>query len=405
MAAIISNNKNQDNPMTTDTMREQCAQMTDIELIHALTVDRESFSDQFHDVADHELARRGLSVSDYINQVRIRHNNEPEQESTLWEAVEQIPPILALWETWFFTNSLGQTLYFQKESMWTSVHLVQSEGPPRSSFIESESGLKDVVSKFLNLEPVHDILENEIRLDSWRIVAESNSRELIQILSGMLADKDIPSTVKSQGFRNCACSGGDLKIMVPEEYEKDAKSLVKELDKERDRLYEKASELPEDAPPSEALELYQRLVVLAPDDALVFFNYGTILFESEQWEQAAEAFIHAAYADPGSEENVGNNLAYLEAISEKMIGGTEILHTRAALSTHLGEDPDTIGTLYKQVLEIDPLDAIAHLNLGYLLYQHEGNDWEAASHFQRYLEINPEAEDRTHIEEILNQLQ
>ena len=391
--------------MVTNPIYEQCQRMTDVELIRSLTVDKESFSDEFHNIAGHELGRRGLSVGDFINRVRMRHNMEPEFETTLQEAVEQIPPVLALWETWFFTNALGQTLYFQKEALWTSVHLVQPEGPPRSCFIESESGLKEVVTRFLNLKSVDHILQNEIRLDSWRIVAESDSRELIQIMSGIFADNDIPSTVKSQGFRSCACGGGHLKIMVPEEYEKEARSLVKDLDKERDSLYKKADRIPEDAPASEALELYQRLAVLAPDDALVHFNYGTVLFELKQWEQAAEVFTRSAYADPGSQENLRNNLDYLKAISEKMTGGTEILHTRAALSTHLGVEPEIIGGLYKQILEVDPLDAIAHLNLGYLLYQHEGNDWEAASHFQRYLEINPQAEDRAQIEELLNQLQ
>lgn len=390
--------------MPTDPIREQAEQMSDIELVRALTVDKESFSDQFHDVAEHELGRRGLSVSDFISRVRVRHNMEPEFESKLQEAVEQIPPLLALWETWFFTNALEQTLFFQKEALWTSVHLEQPEGPPRSFFIKSEDGLKDVVERFLNLDPVDHILKNEIRLDSWRIVAESDSREFIRVLSGKLGDNDIPSTVKSQGFRSCACGGGHLKIMVPEEFEKDAKSLVSDLERERDSLYQQAERLPDDAPASEALELYQRLAALAPDDALVHFNYGTILFEMEQWEEAAEAFTRSAYADPGSQENLQNNLDYLEAISEKMVGGPEILHTRAALSTHLSADPEVVAALYKQILETDPMDAIAHLNLGYLLYQHEGYDWEAATHFQQYLEINPEAEDRAQIEEILNQL-
>lgn len=389
----------------TDPIREQCQRMSDRELIRALTVDKVSFSDTFHNVAGHELGRRGLSLGDFINRVHIRHNMEPEIETTLQEAVDRIPPVLALWETWFFTNALEQILFFQKEAMWTSVHLVQPEGPPRSCFIESETGLKEVVTQFLNLKPVDHVLQNEIRLDSWRIVSESDSQDLVRIISGRLADRDIPSTVKSQGFRSCACGGGHLKILVPEEYEGDAKSLIKDLDRERDSLYEQAERLPEDAPLPEALELYQRLSVLAPDDALVHFNYGTILFELDQWEQAAEAFTRSAYANPGSRENLQNNLGYLEVISGKMIGGTEILHTRAALSTHLGLEPEVIGMLYKQILEIDPMDAIAHLNLGYLLFQHEGNDWEAANHFQRYLEIHPEAEDRAQIEEILNQLQ
>jgi thioredoxin-like negative regulator of GroEL len=391
--------------MNTDAMREQCQLMTDIELIHALTVNKDGFSQQFHSLADHELTHRGISLSDFCNKVHVRHNKEPDQETTLQEALDQLPPILTLWETWFFTNCLGQILYFQREAMWTSVHIIQQEGPPRSFFIESEIGLKETVSKFLNLESMDDMLENEIQLDTWRIVYESESQELVRILSGMMADKEIPSTVKSQEFRSCACGGGHLKIMVPEEYEQDAKSLVKELDKERNRLYDEASDLPDDAPASEVMELYQRLSVLASNDALVFFNYGTALFELGQWENAAEAFTHSAHADLRSKENIRNNLAYLEAISEKMPESTQVLHTRAALATHLDFEPESIGALYRDALAIDPTDGIAHLNLGYLLYQHEGNDNEAAAHFKKYLEINLKAEDREHIEEILNQLQ
>ncbi|MBN1779861.1 hypothetical protein JW948_01945 [bacterium] len=388
----------------TDAIRNRCSQMTDIELIHALTVDKNDFSEQFHQIADMELTRRGLTLQDFLNRVRVRINNGPEQASTIQEAVEQIPSLLPLWETRFFTNSLGHVLFFQKEAMWIRVHFDLPEGQNRSFFIESESGLKDAVQQFLNLEPVDVLPDHEIRLDSWRIVAESDSPDLIRIISGMMAENSIPSAVKSQEYRGCACGGGRLKVMVPHHYEKDARHLVKELDKERDKLYDAASGLPDDAAAADAAGIYQRLAVLAPDDAVVLFNYGTVLFDMEHWDDAAEAFTRSAYADLRDEENGRNCLDYLSAISQKRTGSAEILHTCAALSAQLNADPESIAAIYRRILETDPKDGIARLNLAYLLIRHEGSETEAGSHFQKYLEINPEAEDSEQIKAILDQL-
>ena len=387
--------------MESEQLRVQCREKTDEELVRAVTVDKSQFSEAFQESAGHEMFRRGFSLSDYVNRVRVRHNNEDKDESTLLESLDLIPPQLAVWEAWFFTNVLDQTLFFQKEVLWTSVHFIAQDEAPESYFIESDFEVKDIVSRFLQLEDWRDGLENEVHLETWPILVDSNSVSYIRLVSGKLADQEIPSTVKSQGYRNCACGGGHLKILVPKASERDARKVLKELKKETDHLYKEALDMDDSTDTARALSVYARLAVLAPDDALVHFNYGTLLYEQMLYLEAAESFTSSAMADLGNLANLENNIEYLRAISDERPDDTDILHTLAGLLVQKKAQPREIADCFEKILNLNPLDAIAHWSLGYHYYQFEGADDRVRMHFEKYLELMPDAEDRAQVESIL----
>lgn len=387
-----------------DDMRAQCELMRDEELVRAITIEKDQFAPSFYDAVNYEMFKRGFALSDYVNKIRIRHSNGPEIETT-WDAIEsKIPEELSLWEAWFFTNSLEQQLYFQKEAMWTSVHFVAHEEGPESYFIQSDLLMKELVRKFVFLEDWRDGLENDVQLEAWRIVVESDSVDYIKLISGKLADHDIISTVKSQGYRNCACSGGGMyKILVPDEFEIEAKDLMAQLEFETDQLYREAENFTEASDPARELYVYQQLSVLAPDDPFVHYNLGIVLYYQGKYEEAADAFTESAFIDPMNIEMLENNLEYLQEIAQKLPDHLDILHTIAGLLNQKGVPVSEIASVYEKILLQDPMDELAHLNLGYLCYQDEDLESEAIKHFKQYLSLNPNAEDKDEIELIIQQ--
>ena len=388
----------------TEEMRDQCSQMTDEELVRAITIEKEEFSDAFRTVADYEMTRRGVSIADYINRIQTQHNLDPAVETTIDYAVGSLPDEMPIWDAWHFINCLDQRLMIQKEYQWITLIFRDTEMPSESYFIQSSLMVKDVISKFLQLQDWREGLANQIHLENWPILTDSDSMDYIQLVAGKLADQGIPSTVKSLGYMGCACAGGHLKILVPLENEPEAQAVLKELKTETQHLYDEANELPEDVDSAVALPIYRRLAVLAPDDFLVYYNLGTILYEAGELNEAADILAHAAVLGAGDRENFENCVDYLKEIAGQLTNDSEILHTVASFLIQLNAAPEEIASYYEKALVLSESDALAHANLGHLYY-HDGDlDEKATLHFKRYLELEPDAEDREQIEMILDEI-
>lgn len=388
----------------TDEMRDQCSQMTDEELVRAATVDKGTYSDAFRTVADYEMTKRGFSLSGFINTIQMGHNLNSPVEATIEDAVNRLPEEMPIWDAWHFTNCLDQSLFIQKEFQWTTLRFSGLDSEPESYFLQSGLLVKDIVSRFLKLENWREGLENQIHLENWPILEDSDSMDYIKLVSGKLADREIPATVKSLGYRGCACAGGQLKILVPLEMEDRAQAVLSELKKETEHLYDQANALPEQANPDEALPIYRRLAVLAPENVLVYYNLGTILFEAGELKEAADAFSHAAVLGAGDPEHFENCVEYLKEIAETLTEDGDILHTVATFLNQLNADPAEVVAYYEKLLVLSESDALAHVNLGHLYYNDGDQDALAAKHFKRYLELEPDAEDREQIEMILDEI-
>jgi tetratricopeptide (TPR) repeat protein len=90
----------------------------------------------------------------------------------------------------------------------------------------------------------------------------------------------------------------------------------------------------------------------------------------------------------------------LRAISTKSPENIDILHALAALARYEGDTSSEMD-YYRQVLKLDSTESIAHLNLGYLYYHQEDGYEQAEYHFRQFLELEPEAENREAIEDLL----
>jgi Flp pilus assembly protein TadD len=171
-------------------------------------------------------------------------------------------------------------------------------------------------------------------------------------------------------------------------------------------LYRKAEELAKQGDIQQELEVFNHLAKLQPDDEIVFFNRGVLLFNRQRYEEAADSFIQAnSNARKASHlAIVEDSEAYLRQILEILPRSAGIHHALA----HFALNDGNLGEAekhYQNILSLKPDDADAHLNLGYLYYQGDvyQND-RVLKHFQRYLELNPQAEDREAIEAILENL-
>ena len=102
--------------MNNDRMLLKCEEMTDRELVASLTVDKSEYQSEFSSYAKAELNNRGLDLSSFMNKVHCYRNNT--------EEVLDIPSVLeifkeehGLWTSILLVNSIGESLFLQKEHL------------------------------------------------------------------------------------------------------------------------------------------------------------------------------------------------------------------------------------------------------------------------------------------------
>lgn len=121
----------------------------------------------------------------------------------------------------------------------------------------------------------------------------------------------------------------------------------------------------------EAIRLYERVLVLDPQNQYAYYNLGLIDQTRGKDEEAVEEYEHALASDPSFEPALFN-LAIIRAQQ----GNNE-----AAIS------------LYRQVIDVDPSAAGAHLNLGFLLLR-AGERREGRAELAQAVQLDPELESR-----------
>jgi tetratricopeptide (TPR) repeat protein len=193
---------------------------------------------------------------------------------------------------------------------------------------------------------------------------------------------------------------------VPESDLNAAYSVIDEIQKTIDYLYNRAEEFAESGDLLKEFKIYEHLEKLNPNDAVIYFNKGVILFELNKYEEAAAQFIESTVK--GEAENnwevIEDSETYLKQLIEKLPGNTDILHTLAELAMEQEKFTEA-ESYFLKVLFLNPEDKIAHLNLGHLYHHQNHKNGEALKHFKKYLELNPDGEDREEIESIIIDLQ
>jgi tetratricopeptide (TPR) repeat protein len=380
--------------------------MTDQELAAALSVDREQFTGQFHMAAQAELGRRGIRLDEFKNRVTIVDRDGTGRQGTIKEALETCGGPAGPFDILSFINCVGETLTFQPgPSAWVG-HYVD-RGQYRFSFrVDASQNRQQLLQTFLELENWSARATETFDISEWDILLDSRSPERIMGLAGFLAGEQIPLLITDTRFfclaamRQDACHGPPFKIMVPQESLENARGLLGKIDRKVEELHREADQRVREGDRQAELSVLTELIQLVPNDPRVHYRRGALLLEMGHAEAAADAFIASLIHHRGHEALSRAAYQGLEAASSKLPENVHVLHNLATFSALVGLDPDRVEGYYRRIIALSPEDAMAHLHIGYLYYE-QGDDISAYRHLKRYLELDPESEEREAIEQII----
>jgi tetratricopeptide (TPR) repeat protein len=154
----------------------------------------------------------------------------------------------------------------------------------------------------------------------------------------------------------------------------------------------------------EQADLFRKAITLKPDFIEAHFNLGLILIHQKKTEGAAEEFEAVRKINPDFEANgesihqllsvvyreLGKNAEALAALHEglkKQPKSLSMLKALAYLQVHGAQDTEAVPTL-QAILDIDPLDTDARINLAILLQKLRRHD-EAMQNYRLVIEQNP----------------
>ena len=121
----------------------------------------------------------------------------------------------------------------------------------------------------------------------------------------------------------------------------------------------------------EAIDLYQEVLTLDPENKFAFYNLGVIEQTRARLDGAAAYYLDALNIDPVFEPALFN---------------------LAIVRSEQGNLDEAIS-LYQQVIQANPSDAGAHLNLGFLLLQ-DGQVRQGRAELRQAVQLDPALESR-----------
>lgn len=266
---------------------QQCAVMTDRELVRTLTIDRENFQETFLVIAESEREKRALSIEAFIDDVHLSLNDAEGASCTIDQALAKVHSDISLWSIITLTNCMEDAWVIQREvSRWLVHHYVE-EGYATSFFFDATEQLQSTLRRFLSLELWTVDVSHD--LNTWKPVFQSRSPAFLNKI--ILELGDILHTVKTPLFSQD--QKGQLVLLVHPEFEKQAQEIVAENHTKIEQLYDRAEHLAETENAERELRIYDILSELVPDNLAVHYNRGNILLEQERLDEATESLIEA----------------------------------------------------------------------------------------------------------------
>ncbi len=266
---------------------QQCAVMTDRELVRTLTIDRKNFQETFLVIAESEREKRALSIEAFIDDVHLSLNDGEGASCTIDQALAKVHSDISLWSIITLTNCMEDAWVIQREvSRWLVHHYVE-EGYATSFFFDATEQLKSTLRHFLSLELWTVDVSHD--LNTWKPVFQSRSPAFLNKI--ILELGDILHTVKTPMFSQD--QKGQLVLLVHPEFEKQAQEIVAENHTKIEQLYDRAEHLAETENAERELRIYDILSELVPDNLAVHYNRGNILLEQELLDEATESLIEA----------------------------------------------------------------------------------------------------------------
>ncbi len=270
-----------------DQIIQQCAVMSDRELVRTLTIDRKNFQKTFLVIAESEQEKRALSIENFLDNIHLAQNDEEGASCSIKQALAKVHSDIPLWSILTITNCLEDAWVIQREfSQWLVHHYVE-DGYLTSFFFDNTEPLKSTLRRFLSLE--FWSVDVSYDLNTWKPIFQSRSPAFLNKIISELGD--ILHTVKTPLFSQD--QKGQLVLLVHPECEKQAQEIVAENQAKIDQLYDRAEYLAKTKNSEQELRIYSILTELVPDNLAVHYNRGNVLIELDRLDEAAESLIEA----------------------------------------------------------------------------------------------------------------
>ena len=380
-----------------DQIIQQCAVMSDRELVRTLTIDRENFQKAFLVIAESEREKRALSIENFIDDVHLAQNDEEGESCSINQALAKVHSNIPLWSILTITNCLEDAWVIQREfSQWLVHHYVE-DGYTTSFFFATTEQLKSTLRRFLSLK--FWSVDVSYDLNTWKPIFQSRSPAFLNKIISELGD--ISHTVKTPLFSQD--QKGQLVLLVHPEFEKQAQEIVDNNHTKIEQLYDRAEYLARTKNSEQELRIYDILSELVPDNLAVHYNRGNVLIELDRLDEAVESLIEAIVLGlpeigdkidlkPRRGSGVSGNVnpllnlmalsrenneslhypdyiddveILLQHIGEQRLENTRILHGLAIIA----EQKNDIAVAcqhYRDMLAIDPQNKAAQTHLAYL---------------------------------------
>ena len=369
-----------------DRVIQQCAAMSDRELVRTLTIDRENFQETFLVIAESEREKRALSIENFLDNVHLAQNDEEGESCTIDQALAKVHSDIPLWSILTITNCLEDIWVIQREfSQWLVHHYVE-DGYSTSFFFDTTEQLVSTLRRFLFLELW--TVDVSYDLNTWKPIFQSRSPAFLNKIISELGD--ILHTVKTPLFSQD--QKGQLVLLVHPECEKQAQEIAAENQAKIEHLYDRAEHLAKTKNSGQELRIYGILSELVPDNLAVHYNRGNVLIELDRLDEAAESLIEAIVL--GLPE-IGDKVDLKPRRGSGVAGSVNPLLNLMVLSQENKESlhyPDYIDDVEKLLLHIrEQRPENTRILHGLAIIAEQKNDIAVAcQHYRDMLAIDPQ---------------
>jgi tetratricopeptide (TPR) repeat protein len=377
--------------------------MTDDELISVLTVKKENFNDDYRNMVVDELTKRGVNLEEKFKIAKYKFNLQDIENVNVADAYEKVSLLQEPLDVIYFVNYMNEQFAIQKNEGVFVVHQYTPKFGFSSVFFDDETEVKNSLHNFLTL--CEWLPEGAEVMEHWETFAESTSSEYILRLAKMLNAIDINYCVNSVQLVRFSSFNSPYSIVLPVEEVAEAQEVLVKIDELIEHLHEKleAAEKTEDV--DLQMEVLTELESVTPEDPVMHYNKAQLLDEKGDYQNASDALIESFNLEMnnGAVDDIEDIENYLVEILDKVESKSNILHCLATIFAFKG-DVENSFEYCKKIIDLDENDAIAHLQLGHHFYSHTEDDEKVTFHFKKFIELDPESEERESIEEILKTL-
>lgn len=377
--------------------------MTNDELLSVLTVNRDNFNDEYKTKVADEIAKRGINLEEKFKTARYKLNLQDVEEVDVTAAYEKTSLLKNSLDVVYFINYMNEHYAIQKNE---NVFVIHHHTPKRgfsSFFLDNEAELKNSLQNFFEL---NNWLPDDIEvIEHWETFAESTSSDYILKLAQLMDESNISYCLNSDQNVRFNSFNSPYSIVLPVEELQEAQEIFEKMEQLKESLHKKLDEAESKEDIDLQLELLTELESVTPEDSLVYYNKAQLLDEKGDYQNASDALIESFNIEmsDGAVDDIEDIENYLTSILDKVESKSNILHCLATIFAFKGDVENSLE-YYIKIINLDEDDAMAHLQLGHHYYAHTDDDDKVKTHFNKYIELEPESEERESIEEILNNL-